>query len=715
MQTAHSATLAPPPPLTPGQDVRLRLAPTPDSKLIATVITGKGKPVSQGGDRTERPVPVHVIADVLDGLAGQPDIYVSTHLYHGWRRSDLARRLCSIVIDLDYGHDPGSRWAGQPPELVAEAVLSALRDEGVPAPNRLVSSGRGLYCQWLLEPVSARAAPRYQAVVRKLCQVLKAWSPDVGASTRLTSYFRVVGSVHSGTGTVVREVWRGAHPEHRWPFDDLAAEVLPRSRDEICDLRRAATERRVKVASLAAARAERRAAGAGPRPSRTLTSASWAQTLLDDTERLVRHRHGGQLPAGERNAYLLVGASALAHLVPAEILPSEIQVLAGRWGGGETDQRTCTVAARAVRAARGERGRWQGQDADVRYAYSAQGARRALGVTDDEARAAGLRGLLGPEDLRRAHYRRTIDSRRRAGVRPLGQVRDEQARRRDETLARYATAIAAEPGLSLRAAAGRLGCPSSTLARWLAAQDPSASGCPASDAVSVLLAEPALPARPFDFSLHGVHGGDPEPDPAAPSSAEAAGLSERTVLSRWAGLVGRPIGPTGNSVSSGSPRQGAALAALDSDSEPSTGSIGGTRRPARAAPHGAGSGRPSGGPCGGPGAGPSPRVTPDPDPPLRPFGLRALRLASVRAEDPDPVRIPSLPSGLSKLRLVAMRAETPTPSRRRRPRPDLRDPWPDDDPPALSFPVPQPDLPEPEMGTDAWWTWFDATRGLIPV
>jgi hypothetical protein len=668
---AHSTSLAPPPPpLTPAADVRLRLAPTPDSTLVATVVVGKGRPVSQGGDRTEKAYPLHAVADIVQGLAGRPDVYVSTHAFHGWRRSDLARRLCSIVIDLDYGHDPGNRWTRRPPELVAEAVIAALRDEGVPAPNRLVSSGRGLYVQWLLEPVSARAAPRYQAVVRRLAKILTDWSPDVGAGTRLTSYFRVVGSVNSGTGTVVREVWRGAHPEHRWPFEDLAAEILPRSRDEVRDLRRAATERRVRVASLAAARAERRAAGAGPRPARTLTSASYWQGVLDDVHRLVAHR-GGSLPPGGRDGALFVAGVALSWTTDAEAVGDELNRLAdawGRWDSDETRARMSAVLIRAKEAAAGRTREHQGRKVDPRYRMRVETVRQWLDVTDEEAEAAGLRVLLGAEQRRGAEAERLREHRRKQGARS----HEQRARDREDVARRHADLLAQEPGLSIRDAAVRLGVSKSALARI--AGNPRPSGV-SQNRTGVCSSGGACPAarssqiRP----VPGVHRGDPFPEPTAPPSAAADPGT------------GGSCGPPGTVA----PRVPFHLIGLRALRLATMRAEGYAPAPLR------------------------PRVTPDPDPPLPSSGLRALRLASVRPEDPDPVRIPSLPSGLSKLRLAAMRAETPAPPRRRRPRPDLRDDWPDEDPPALSFPVPQPGLPEPPLGTDAWWAWFDA--GLVSL
>lgn len=518
MQTAHSASLAPPPPLTPAADVRLRLAPTPDSKLVATVVVGRGKPTKEGGDRTEKAYPLHAVADVVQGLAGQPDIYVSTHLFHGWRRSDLARRLCSIVIDLDYGHDPGNRWTRRPPELVAEAVIAALRDEGVPAPNRLVSSGRGLYAQWLLEPTSARAAPRYQAVVRRLCQVLKDWSPDQGAGTRLTSYFRVVGTVHSGTGTVVREVWRGAHPEHRWPFDDLAHEVLQHTRDEIQGWRREAAERRSHVASLAAARAERRAAGAGPRPARTLTSASYWQGVLDDVHRLVVHR-GGSLPPGRRDGPLFVAGVALSWTTDAEVVGDELRRLAevwGDWDSDETRSRMCAILDRAKEAAAGRTREHEGRRVDPRYRMRVETVRQWLDVTDEEAEAAGLRVLLGAEQRRMAEAERLREHRRKRGARS----HEQRARDRDDVARRHADLLAQEPDLSLRDAAARLGVSKSALGRIAANPRPLALSQNRTGVCSTGGACPAT-RSPQIRPVPGVHRGDPFPEPTAPPSATA--------------------------------------------------------------------------------------------------------------------------------------------------------------------------------------------------
>jgi hypothetical protein len=449
--------------LTPEQDARLRLAPAADSKLVATVVVGRGKPVSQGGTRTEKPYPLNAIPAAVGALAGVPDVFVSTHAFLGWRRSDLARRLCSVVVDLDYGHVASSPWASRPPEVVADAVVAALHDEGVPTPNRLVSSGRGLYVQWLLEPTSARAAPRYQAVVRRLGAVLSEWSPDVPAGARLTSYFRVVGTVHSGTGTVVREVWRSPHPEYRWPFDDLAAEVLPRARDEIQGWRREAAERKAQVASLAAARAERRAAGAGPRPARTLTSASYWQGVLDDVHRLVAHR-GGSLPPGRRDGALFVAGVALSWTTDAEAVGDELDRLAdawGRWDSDETRARMNAVLDRTKEAAAGRTREHQGRRVDPRYRMRIDTVRQWLGVTDAEATAAGVRVLRGAEQRRMAEAERMRERRRRQGARS----HEQRARDRDDVARRHADLLAQEPGLPLRDAAARLGVSKSALAR----------------------------------------------------------------------------------------------------------------------------------------------------------------------------------------------------------------------------------------------------------
>jgi hypothetical protein len=396
--------------LSPGLDATLRLAPVPGSRLSVTVIVGKGAPVSRGGTRRETPYPVHAVANVLEKLAGTPDVFLSTHQFQGWRRTDLVRRLCSIIIDLDYGHHASSRWAGHPPEDVAAAVLAALESARVPAPCRIVSSGRGLYVQWLIEPTSARAAPRYRACVRRLATILADWSPDQPAGTRLTSYFRVVGTVHSGTGTLVREVWRAPTPHRRWAFDDLAGKILPVNREVLRQTRREQRARAsMKIVTIAAARAERRASGDGTRPPTTLSRATWGEALVEGVTRYVDGL-GGQLQEGARDRILFVLGVGLAWCTPAGVpLRAALERYAQAWAGwtpAETADRLSAIMDRAEAAAAGKTIKWRGRDVDPRYTMRAETIREWLGITGAEARANGIWIALDDEGRKARHYER---------------------------------------------------------------------------------------------------------------------------------------------------------------------------------------------------------------------------------------------------------------------------------------------------------------------
>lgn len=349
---------------------------------------------------TERIVPIEALPAVGKSLAGETDTFVSQQSFYGWRRITQLASLGAAYVDLDYHK---SRYEGLGPETVTAAVLTHLQDRGRPAPSYILSTGRGLLCVWLHDAIPRGALPRWQAVQRTLAEDLRPFGSDFMALDA-ARVFRLSGTINSKADREVRPTWIG-HLD-RWAFEDLATETLPVTRGDIV--------------ILGAERARRRAEGAAARvgkPTRTLTAATYWETVLSDLQSLRRHRWFGELPRGQRDSWLFLATNAMSWLAPPLAMRRECYALAqevGGWREKECNARMSSIFRRASMSAAGATIEWQGERIDPRYRFRASTMIEWLRIEPAEMRDAGLRALI-TSDIRLERDRARWHDRHAAG------------------------------------------------------------------------------------------------------------------------------------------------------------------------------------------------------------------------------------------------------------------------------------------------------------
>jgi hypothetical protein len=209
---------------------------------------------------------------------------------------------------------------------------------------------------WLHTAVPRRALPRWHACQREIFETLREYGADPKA-TDAARVLRLIGTQNSRAGTFV-EALTGVGAV--WDFDDLVNEILPLSRAALTALRvkramRRATDKRFSVA-----------------PPANFTVATLWEGRLADLQKLLEGRWLGELPPGERDAWLFIAGIAMSYLAPAQVLPREIMTLAqqvGGWSESETRGRLSAVISRAEKAARGEKIEYRGLLTDRRYRF----------------------------------------------------------------------------------------------------------------------------------------------------------------------------------------------------------------------------------------------------------------------------------------------------------------------------------------------------------
>lgn len=333
---------------------------------------------------SQRVVSIRDLPWVLRQVAGLPDAYVTPNRFNGPRSLARLCELAALWVDLDAYKAPG--WATAEPWVVRDAALRLLEDAGIPAPCFAVATGRGVCLYWFHSAVPRAALPRWQACQRRLLEVLRPLGADPLA-VDAARVLRPVGTVNGRNGLRVESI-SPATPA--WDFENLADEVLPCTREEY-------REHQAELRSLAAARAARRADGTRPRPVKALGFVSWAETLLTDLQRLREHRWWGELPPGQRDAWMFLAATNMAWLAPPRVLVREVYELgrqAASWSERETNERCAAVFRRAAAAAGGHTIEWQGLRYDPRYRWKAETVIRWLEISAEEMRAANLRGAI---------------------------------------------------------------------------------------------------------------------------------------------------------------------------------------------------------------------------------------------------------------------------------------------------------------------------------
>ncbi|WVT72159.1 hypothetical protein QM996_11505 [Sinorhizobium chiapasense] len=337
------------------------------------------------------------------------DIYVSQAAFKKWRSISQITAIGACYTDLDY--HTRAHWKGRKPTDVAGAVISHLEDAMIPAPSCILSTGRGLVCVWLTELLPRAVLPRWNAVQKRLGEVLEPFGADKRALDA-ARVFRLCGSQNSRADwdrRTVGMVWCHGPTEApaRHTFGTLADEVLPITHAELISLR--------------AERAKRKAEGKSKTgPATRLSAATYWESVLTDLQRLRAYRcQDGALPEGQRDAWLFIAGVAISWISPPEVLGREIIALADEaagWRDTETKSRMSAIIKRARRAAAGEKITFGNRDVDCRYRMKANTIVEWLGIDPAEQWAAGLRVLVDRDRKTELAVERMEQSRRRRGV-----------------------------------------------------------------------------------------------------------------------------------------------------------------------------------------------------------------------------------------------------------------------------------------------------------
>ena len=384
------------------------------------------------GERNEkimqRPFGLQMLAlGALDSEFEREDVYVSQGVFSKPNRRQASLfSIAALFSDIDFRS--ASRFLGAgggwTPKGILDQLLKVLDEQSLPRPSYALASGRGLHLKWLTEPLPSQAIPRWKACMRKLCDLLAPWGADQNALD-CSRVLRPIGSWNSKARAQVKEIWRnsdelGGIAVYR--FDDIAAAVLPASREE-CKANAAARksrkeETKAKKRQKKAAKVEEGTSAArssGKSGSRVL----WQQRLRDIEALLEHRRQMGEVTIrdGLRVTVMLIVAVALSHLSPPDRILERLQEYRNRWLPHWSDEKLRQSVATVLRFAT------EGQ----RLKYTNGRLLTLLQVETSERGA--LKALCrSPEERAAAKRASTTAARRAAGVRPAYQL---QAQRLD--------------------------------------------------------------------------------------------------------------------------------------------------------------------------------------------------------------------------------------------------------------------------------------------
>ena len=341
---------------------------------------------------------------VAANLGGLPDVYFSQQSFNMRRRITNLRELGGCYVDVDY--HKCKAWEGKSPEIVAEQILIRVQDKGLPAPTVIFATGRGLLCCWMHDFVPRGALPRWNAIQERLCAALHGFGADRSALD-CARVFRLTGTVNSKTQTQVYAVWQNHHMT-RWDFEDLAAEVLPLTREELVSLRLAR----------AAKKAEKRVNRAIT-PIHILNAATLWETVLTDLQKLRDYRWFGEPPPGHRDMWMFFAANAISWIAahPA-VLAREISELGKQCGWNEREARSNmgAIQRNCQAAFDGKTKSWNGTEVDPRYRVRANTIVERLEVSPEEMRGADLRVIIDANIRSERNAERQAKHRRSKGA-----------------------------------------------------------------------------------------------------------------------------------------------------------------------------------------------------------------------------------------------------------------------------------------------------------
>jgi hypothetical protein len=252
-------------------------------------------------------------------------------------------------VDLDtYKGDEALRGLS-PGDMVRELCWHC-RDEDIPAPSIILSSGRGYYAKWFWSrPVPRAEVGRAIAINRALVRRLTRFRADPQA-VDMARILRIPGSINAKTGGMVAIVWISESDGGpiTYDFDTFARDILPLPVDASPDGLLQDGPSRLWRKTLPDA------------CPGLFNREAWHWGVLEDLRTLAALRYsGGMVEPGMRDLFGHLAACQLARVVPVHVLYREIvailrTLLPVGYIDRELHGHSATLLHRARRAAEGK-------------------------------------------------------------------------------------------------------------------------------------------------------------------------------------------------------------------------------------------------------------------------------------------------------------------------------------------------------------------------
>ena len=348
---------------------------------------------------------------VLAHIANDVDTYISQALFdRPCRRAVHVRWLTHAYLDLDIYKMP----VPPNPGVAGSEIRNFCRNEGLPEPSYIVSSGRGIYLKWMWShPLPRAAAGRAVAVNKALVRRFEQWGADP-AAVDVSRVLRLVGTQNTKNGEFARILYQAERDGKplTYDFDRFADDVLPYTLEEIRKFRETENKRRGELRILSQERARRATQAEAQRArtgnQRTFCREDWHWGMLEDLRTLAELRFtNGIVEPGQRDLFGHIGACQLARVIPSGQLWPEIQewsrilLPAGYRESAEFRSHCSTLLDNAKRAANGELDTWNGKKVTPVYTYRASTLIDRLRITGTEM--AQMTRLIDADEKKRRH------------------------------------------------------------------------------------------------------------------------------------------------------------------------------------------------------------------------------------------------------------------------------------------------------------------------
>lgn len=420
---------------------------------------------TEAGGFSQRSFPVDALHAVLSALTPEEraqDVWISQAEF--WTKRRLAihvSRVFLCFVDID----TYSKGIKGTPEQQLSMLQELCDQQGIPQPNLVVYSGRGLQAKWILESgLPSQALPRWSAVQRELCKKLEPLGADARALD-VSRVLRLTQTVNTKSGNTVRVVHQD---QSHYDFEQLCDDVLPYTREQIKAFREQSKARREQQEG-----SERKAdifilrPGPGEKPVhrgndttglRQFRGSQLAWDRLNDLRILARLRadQNGAVPDGQRDTFIFLSACFLVQInLVAVKVENELEGLAREfaphWKAKEIKACITSAMKRLKMYVTGEKVIFNGVAVDPRYRFRNEtlvGA-KWLNITEEEQKH--LKTIISKKESLLRDALRARKQRAEQGIQTLAERREKEAERRIEAMKLR------EKGLTWAAIATQLG------------------------------------------------------------------------------------------------------------------------------------------------------------------------------------------------------------------------------------------------------------------